>query len=47
MAHVKRSTYQKVAEENKRLKKDIKILVSPISAESILTKGKWQKIFAV
>lgn len=39
---VNRSTYQKVVEENKRLLKDIKTLVAPISAEQLLVKHKWR-----
>ena len=45
MAHVKRSTYQKVVKENKRLKKDIKILAGPLTAERILLVAKWRKGF--
>lgn len=45
---VKRSTYQKVVEENKRLLIDIKILTEEqydLTGERILLKMKWQKKF--
>ena len=47
MSSVSRSTYQKVCEENKRLKADIKILVesygdAPAYIETLL---KWRKVF--
>ena len=47
MSNVSRSVYQKVCEENKRLKSDIKILVesygdAPAYIETIL---KWRKQF--
>jgi len=47
MSAVSRSIYQKVCEENKRLKADIKILVeshgdAPAYIETIL---KWRKVF--
>jgi hypothetical protein len=45
MTHVKRSTYQKVVEENKQLKKDIKILALPLTAERVLLIAKWRKVF--
>ena len=47
MSKVNRSTYQKVAEENKRLLADIKLLVEDgmPSAEKILCIGKWRDKF--
>lgn len=45
MSHVKRSTYQKVVEKNKKLKNDIKILVAPTSMQQLLVKRKWRLIF--
>ena len=46
MTTVSRSTYQKVVEENKRLKADIKILVKRKTASEILdVTRKWSKIF--
>ena len=48
MSKVSRSEYQKVCEENKRLLKDIIILVDnqiPPSAEQILTINKWRTKF--
>lgn len=47
MSSVSRSTYQKVCEENKRLKADIKVLVeshgdAPAYIEILL---KWRKVF--
>ena len=45
MSKVSRSTYQKLAEENKRLMKDIRLLVEIPSSESILCRHKWQKHF--
>lgn len=47
MSSVSRSTYQKVCEENKRLKADIKILVesygdAPAYIETLL---RWRKVF--
>lgn len=47
MSSVSRSVYQKVCEENKRLKADIKILVesygdAPAYIETLL---KWRKVF--
>lgn len=45
MAHVSRSTYQKVVEENKRLTKDIKTLVYGDIPSIIFLKDKWRKKF--
>lgn len=45
-AYVKRSTYQKVVEENKRLLRDIKILSGEPSAEKMLLTQKWRDKFA-
>lgn len=44
--YVSRSVYQKVAEENKRLKADIRILTqSGVSAEKILLIKQWREKF--
>lgn len=47
MSKVSRSVYQKVAEENKRLMSDIKILTEEgfPSAEKILLVSKWRNHF--
>lgn len=45
MAEVKRSTYQKVVEENKRLLKDIKTLVYGDIPQIIFLKDKYRKKF--
>lgn len=42
---VSRSTYQKLAEENKRLLKDIKELVGEHTAERVLVVQKWREKF--
>ena len=48
MSNVSRSVYQKVCEENKRLKADIKILVESHGDEPayIETLLKWRKVFS-
>lgn len=46
MSKVSRSTYQKLAEENKRLKKDIEILVGKMCPEQIIITSKYRKEFA-
>lgn len=45
--HVSRSIYQKVCEENKKLKSDIFTLVMSkgVSPERILVKDKWERKF--
>lgn len=44
MSNISRSEYQKVVEENKRLKGDIKLLVSPgLSPEKVLCYSKWRQ----
>ena len=49
MTAVSRSTYQKVVEENKRLKADIKTLVmskrEPMSTEYAEVYSKWRIVF--
>jgi len=46
MSKVSRSTYQKLKEENKRLLKDIKLLVDKTyPVERIIAMDKWQKHF--
>jgi hypothetical protein len=45
MSKVSRSTYQKVAEENKRLLADIKILVGIMDERYLEVYGKWIKHF--
>ena len=46
MSSVSRSVYQKVCEDNKRLKEDIHTLVSPFHDIVYLkTVEKWRKIF--
>ncbi|MDY8137586.1 hypothetical protein [Aquimarina sp. 2201CG5-10] len=45
MSKVNRSTYQKVVEENKRLLRDIKVLVNGSIPEVIFLKDKYQKRF--
>lgn len=45
MSKVSRNVYQKVCEENKRLKKDIKVLVSGLG-DYLEVLGKWQVRFA-
>ncbi len=45
MAHVSRSTFQKVVEENKRLKKDIKTFIYGDIPSIIFLKDKWRKDF--
>lgn len=46
MTTVSRSTYQKVVEENKRLKEDIKVLViGPVSPEFKTVSQKWSVRF--
>lgn len=43
---ITRSVYQKVCEENKRLKADIYTMVMmPVTGQSILVKGKWKDHF--
>ncbi len=45
--YVKRSTYQKVVEENRRLLTDIRVLtIEGVSPERILLIQKWRKKFA-
>jgi len=45
-AYVKRSTYQKVCEENKKLKADIFLLVEkPNSLKGITAFAKWKDVF--
>jgi hypothetical protein len=44
--YVTRSAYQKLAEENKRLIKDIYMLTSePLEWETVLIKKKWKEKF--
>jgi hypothetical protein len=43
--YVSRSAYQKLAEENKKLKDDIRILVSGSPEMKELVRSKWEKIF--
>jgi hypothetical protein len=45
MSKVSRSVYQKLKEENKRLLRDIEILVGPVSMERINMYKKWQAHF--
>jgi len=45
MSKVSRSTYQKVKEENKRLLRDIKILVGPNGPEKGKTMLRYMKKF--
>jgi len=46
MSSVSRSVYQKLAEENKRLKKDIYLLVmKPYSGLSVNARAEWYKKF--
>ena len=47
MSNVSRSIYQKVCEENKRLKEDIKILCRHKGCISdwVITATKWSEIF--
>lgn len=46
MSSVSRSVYQKLSEENKRLKADIYTMVmKPLTPESILVRAKWGKKF--
>lgn len=46
MSSVSRSVYQKLAEENRRLKADIYTLVmKPVTGESILVRAKWREKF--
>lgn len=43
---VSRSVYQKLAEENKKLKADLKTLCyDDLSADTIIVRMKWQKHF--
>jgi len=47
MSKVSRSTFQKVCEENKRLKKDIKLLVSEdFDDEWVVCMKKWRDFFS-
>lgn len=39
MSNVKRSTYQKLAEENKKLKKEIRILIAPPKSSKGIEEG--------
>jgi len=46
--YVKKSTYQKVVEENKVMRKDLKSITSTktkYTPESVLTIAKWRTIF--
>jgi hypothetical protein len=44
--YVTRSEYQKVCEENKRMKKDIYLLIQPIhSPEAIIRRAYWSDLF--
>lgn len=45
MSKVKRSTYQKVVEENKRLINDIRTLVDGVPPAKILCSIKWKEKF--
>ena len=45
MSKVSRSVYQKLKEENKRLKADIKVLVEGNVFDFIEVKRKWKEIF--
>lgn len=48
MSSIKRSTYQKVVEENKRLMHDLDLLTDEsksIHPDTILVKLKWRKYF--
>lgn len=46
MSSVSRSTFQKVCEENKRLKRDLKLITSDgRTPEKVLLIGKWRKHF--
>lgn len=43
---VSRSVFQKICEENKRLKSDIYTLVmKPLTGDSILVRNRWKKKF--
>lgn len=43
---VSRSVYQKVCEENRRLRQDLYTLVMrPVTGESILVRGRWKDQF--
>jgi hypothetical protein len=43
--YVSRSAYQTLAEENKKLKEDIRILVNGSPEMKELVRSKWDKIF--
>jgi len=43
--YVSRSAYQKLAEENKKLMADIKILSGPYTGEKLLVMTKWRTKF--
>jgi|GEM_PF-6502712 len=46
MSNVSRSVYQKLAEENKRLRADIfKMVMFPLNSETIKVRSKWRKKF--
>jgi hypothetical protein len=46
MSDVSRSVYQKLAEENKRLKVDIwQMVMRPVTGQTILLKAKWRGKF--
>jgi hypothetical protein len=46
MSSVSRSVYQKLVEENKRLKADIwQMVLRPVYGETILLKIKWKERF--
>jgi hypothetical protein len=46
MSSVSRSVYQKLAEENKRLQKDIYLMVMlPYSGKGVNARAKWYKKF--
>jgi len=44
---VKKSTYQKVVEQNKRLENDIKILVGSLTPEKIALVQKYRNEFKI
>ena len=43
MSTISRSEYQKVCEENKKLRKDIEILVGGVSAKRVLLTAEYRK----
>ena len=45
MSKVSRSVYQKLAEENKRLMRDLRLMTMGSAYQRVTTYGKWKKHF--